>query len=55
MKEARKDDAAKIRMDLIPPEFLHGTAAVLTFGAKNTVNEIGKTTTECRGDAVLRL
>jgi len=28
-----KADAGKIRMELIPPEFLTGTAQVLTFGA----------------------
>ncbi len=31
--EGRKDDAAKPRYDLLPPEFLEGTAAVLTYGA----------------------
>lgn len=30
----RKDDQAKIRYELIPPEFLDGTADILTFGAK---------------------
>lgn len=30
----RKDDAEKIRMELLPPELLEGTAQVLTFGAK---------------------
>ena len=30
----RKDDADKIRMELLPPEFLTATATVLTFGAK---------------------
>lgn len=29
-----KDDAAKLPMHLLPPEFLTGTAAVLDFGAK---------------------
>lgn len=33
-KEGRKDDAAKIRYELLPPEFLDGTADILTFGAK---------------------
>lgn len=33
MTEARKDDAAKLRMDLIPPEALFALAAVLTHGA----------------------
>lgn len=31
--EGRKDDAGKARIDLIAPEFLFGTAAVLEFGA----------------------
>lgn len=31
--EGRKDDGAKVRMDLIPPEFLFATATILTFGA----------------------
>ena len=29
----RKDDSGKLRMDLLAPEFLLGTAEVLTFGA----------------------
>ena len=29
-----KFDEDKIRYDLLPPEFLHGTADILTFGAK---------------------
>ena len=29
----RKDDSGKVRMDLLPPEFLIGTSEVLTFGA----------------------
>lgn len=29
-----KFDEGKVAMDLLPPEFLHGTANVLTFGAK---------------------
>ena len=33
VNEGRKDDGDKPRMDLIPPELLEGTAAVLTFGA----------------------
>ncbi|HUH39360.1 MAG TPA: dATP/dGTP diphosphohydrolase domain-containing protein [Castellaniella sp.] len=33
MSEARKDDAAKPRMDLIPPEALFAMAGVLTHGA----------------------
>lgn len=33
MSEGRKDDSAKPRYDLIPPELLEGTAQVLTFGA----------------------
>lgn len=32
--EGRKDDQAKIRFELLPPEFLAGTADILTFGAK---------------------
>jgi hypothetical protein len=32
--EGRKDDEDKIRMDLLSPVFLEGTAMVLTFGAK---------------------
>ena len=31
--EGRKDDGDKLRYDLIPPEFLSGTADILTFGA----------------------
>ena len=31
--EGRKDDTAKPRMDLIPPELLEGVADVLTYGA----------------------
>ena len=31
--EGRKDDSAKPRMDLIPPELLLGVADVLTYGA----------------------
>lgn len=31
--EGRKDDSAKARYDLIPPEFLDATADILTFGA----------------------
>lgn len=30
----RKDDSGKVRMELLPPEMLSATAAVLTFGAK---------------------
>lgn len=30
----RKDDSAKIRMELLPPELLTATATILTFGAK---------------------
>lgn len=30
----RKDDADKVRMELLPPEMIEATAAVLTFGAK---------------------
>lgn len=33
-EEGRKDDADKVRMELLPPEFLTATATVLTFGAK---------------------
>lgn len=33
MNEGRKDDGEKPRYDLIPPEFLDGTARVLTYGA----------------------
>ncbi len=32
--EGRKDDGDKARYDLIPPELLEATAAVLTFGAQ---------------------
>jgi hypothetical protein len=32
-KEGHKDDIGKERFDLIPPEFLFGTAKVLSFGA----------------------
>lgn len=31
---ARKDDTDKVRMELLPPEMIEATAAVLTFGAK---------------------
>jgi hypothetical protein len=31
--EGHKDDDGKLRLDLIPPELLADTAAVLTFGA----------------------
>jgi len=31
--EGHKDDSEKIRMDLLPPEFLFAVADVLTFGA----------------------
>ena len=31
--EGRKNDQGKVRIELIPPEFIFGTAAVLTFGA----------------------
>ena len=31
--EGRKDDAQKIRLDLLPPEMLFGVGAILTFGA----------------------
>lgn len=34
MSEGRKDDAAKVRMELLPPELIEATATVLTFGAK---------------------
>lgn len=34
MNQAVKNDQDKIRYELIPPEFLEGTASVLTFGAK---------------------
>lgn len=30
----RKDDADKVRMDLLPPELLFAIATVLTFGAR---------------------
>ena len=32
--EGLKYDGDKIRMELLPPEFLHATADILTFGAK---------------------
>ena len=32
--EGRKDDQDKLRMELLPPEFLEATASILTFGAK---------------------
>lgn len=32
--EGRKYDQDKVRMELIPPELLEATAAILTFGAK---------------------
>jgi Domain of unknown function (DUF5664) len=32
--EGRKDDQAKDRMDLVPPELIFAVARVLTFGAK---------------------
>lgn len=31
--EGRKDDAAKVRMELIPPELIVGVGEVLTYGA----------------------
>lgn len=31
--EGRKDDQGKVRMELLPPEFLFATATILTFGA----------------------
>ena len=31
--ESIKFDGDKVRMDLLPPELLHGTAKILTFGA----------------------
>lgn len=31
--EGRKDDAGKLRMDLIPPEAIHALADILTSGA----------------------
>lgn len=34
MSEGLKDDQDKVRMELLPPELLIGTAKVLTFGAK---------------------
>lgn len=34
MNEGRKDDADKVRMELLPPEFIEATATILTFGAK---------------------
>ena len=33
MSEGTKFDGGKVRMDLLPPEFLFGTATILTFGA----------------------
>ncbi len=33
MTEGRKDDQGKLPYDLLPPELLEGTAAVLRFGA----------------------
>jgi len=33
MNEGRKDDADKVRMELLPPELLFAVARVLTFGA----------------------
>jgi hypothetical protein len=33
-EEGRKDDSGKMRMELLPPELLEGTAIVLGFGAK---------------------
>ncbi|WP_299949058.1 dATP/dGTP diphosphohydrolase domain-containing protein [uncultured Ruegeria sp.] len=30
----RKDDSAKVRMELLPPELLTATADILTFGAE---------------------
>ena len=33
LTEGTKYDGAKIRMDLLPPEFLIGVSAILTFGA----------------------
>lgn len=32
--EGRKDDSDKVRMDLLPPEFLFAISEILTFGAK---------------------
>lgn len=34
MTEGKKNDDGKLRYDLIPPEALKGTAAILTFGAR---------------------
>ena len=34
MKEAKKFDAGKVRMELIPPELLYAVGTVLTFGAE---------------------
>jgi len=31
--EGRKDDSAKVRYELLPPELLDGVAQILTFGA----------------------
>lgn len=33
LKEGAKYDEGKVRMDLLPPEFLFATADILTFGA----------------------
>lgn len=33
MSEGRKDDAAKVRYELLPPELLDGVSQILTFGA----------------------
>lgn len=33
MTEGIKHDSDKVRYELIPPEFLHATAEILTFGA----------------------
>lgn len=32
--EGRKDDANKVRMDLVPPEIIFAIADILTFGAE---------------------
>lgn len=34
MSEGRKDDSAKIRLELIPPELIFAVGQILTFGAK---------------------
>lgn len=34
LAEGHKDDSGKVRMDLLSPDFLEGTAKVLTFGAE---------------------